>query len=251
MGFNLVIKAAWAKVIGKSHAATKTPCQDAVHSRNLRSRACIALADGAGSRKYSRTGANAIVKESCRIFINHFDKYYSDITNESTSTPNEIVEHFQKTIGRRADKRNRSSDDYASTLLFFACDKNRYIAGHIGDGAIIARFDNNLITLSSPENGEYVNSTFFITDESAAKHLRLYAGEFDTSCGVVLMSDGTADSLYDRKSQEAGTGVARLLDIFETLPAKKMKTVFKMNLDKVFSINSSDDCSIASLIVSN
>jgi hypothetical protein len=251
MGFHLMIKAASAKVIGRSHAATKTPCQDAVYSRNLRSRACIALADGAGSKKYSRTGANAIVKESCRIFLNQFDKYYSDITSETIITSNSIVEHFQNILRRRANKRNRLPDDYAATLLFFACDRNKYIAGHIGDGAIIVRFDNKVITLSPPENGEYVNSTYFITDDSASQHLRLYAGEFEASCEVALMSDGTADSLYDCKAHKASIGVVKLLDIFKELPAKKMKTVFKNNLEKVISMNSMDDCSIASLIVIN
>ena len=245
-----MIKAAAAKIAGRSHVSTKTPCQDAVRTRNLRSKVCIALADGAGSKKFSRTGANAVVRLATHQCLEFFDRYHEGILRKKEGLESEIIDDFKAELAARARKRHRPIGDYACTLLFFACVGGRYIAGHIGDGAIFARFGERLVTLSEPENGEYTNTTFFVTDPDASNHLRLYAGHFDGSLDLMLLSDGTAESLLDRSTRQAGAGVSRLMDVFRDLTATQMTRVLKKNLELVLSLKSADDCSIAMTAVS-
>lgn len=245
-----MIKAAAAKVVGRSHVLSGTPCQDAVKTRNLRNKACIALADGAGSKRHSKTGANALVRLASHQCLDSIDRFYTGILESNQTLATEIVGSFKLVLEGKAKKGRRPVSDYACTLLFFACDGNRYIAGHIGDGAIVARFGQHLVTLSEPQNGEYANTTFFITDSDASQRLRLYAGEYDDALGVLLMSDGTAESLYNKSTGQAGSGVSRLLDVFLDLSAVKMRQVLQANLDQVLSQKSVDDCSIAALVSS-
>lgn len=245
-----MIKAAAAKVTGRSHILTGMPCQDAVKTRNLRNRACIALADGAGSKRHSKTGANVLVKLMTHEILDGFDRIYARILESKGTLAEEIVGGSIRVLEEKAKRRHRPLSDYACTLLFFACDGNRYVAGHIGDGAIVGQFGKQLITLSEPQNGEYANTTFFVTDFDAVQRLRLYAGEFGEVLSVMLMSDGTAESLYNKSTGQAGSGVSRLLDMFLDISTAKMRQVLQANLDKVLSQKSADDCSIAALVVS-
>jgi len=246
-----MIKATAAKIIGRSHKLSNTECQDAVKTRNLRSIACIALADGAGSKQSSKIGANSTVQIATHIFIEKFDEFHTGILQRDSRLAKTIIDHCLLPLKEKAVGEKCSLSNYASTFLFFACDNNRYIAGHIGDGAIIARFGNecNLLTLSEPENGEYANTTFFLTDTDAPLHLRLYAGDYEDTLGVCLMSDGTAESLFSKSSGQASVGVSRLLDIFLEVPTVKMKRILQSNLENILSARTGDDCSIAALVV--
>ena len=244
-----MIKTAAAKVVGRSHTHSGKPCQDAFRTRNLGKRACIVLADGAGSKRHSRIGANALVQLVAQFLLDEFDRFYAGILEAQEDVAAEIVTRCKVALEEKAARRHCALSEFASTLLFFACDTGRYIAGHIGDGVIVGRFGDSFVTLSEPENGEYTNATFFVTDSDAIPHLRLYAGEYDDNLGVVLMSDGTAESLYNKATRQAGTGVSRLLDIFLELSSVEMKQVFQENLVQVLSKNSSDDCAIAALVV--
>jgi hypothetical protein len=244
-----MIKAAAATVVGRSHAHSGKPCQDACKTRNLRNKACIVLADGAGSKRHSKDGADALVKLVARLLLDEFDRFYTGILEAHEDVAAEIVTRCKVVLEEKAASRHCTVSEFASTLLFFACDNYRYIAGHIGDGAIVGRFGDHLFTLSEPQNGEYTNATFFVTDLDAIRRLRLYAGEYAHNLGVVLMSDGTAESLYNKATRQAGTGVSRLLDIFLELSAVEMRQVFQENLVQVLSKNSFDDCAIAALVV--
>ena len=50
---------------GRSHVQTNTPCQDKTYFYNNNDSYIIALADGAGSAKFSHFGAEIITKEIC------------------------------------------------------------------------------------------------------------------------------------------------------------------------------------------
>mgnify|MGYP000061130654 CR=1 FL=1 len=243
-----MIKAAAANVVGRSHAQSGKPCQDAFRTRNLGNRACIALADGAGSKRHSRVGANALVKLVAQLLLDEFDRFYTGILEAQENVAAEIITRCKVVLDEKAARRHCPVSEFASTLLFFACDTHRYIAGHIGDGVIVGRFGNRVVTLSEPQNGEYANATFFVTDPDAIRRLRLYTGEYGDNLGVVLMSDGTAESLYNKATRQAGTGVSRMLDVFLELSGFEMKKVFQENLVQVLSKKSFDDCAIAALV---
>jgi hypothetical protein len=188
------------------------------------------------------------VKAVARWSLDEFDQLYDGILEDRLSVSQTLISRFVAVLNARSQRANLALSDFASTLIFFACDRGRYVAGHIGDGAIIAEFDNQQTILSEPDNGEFANVTYFITDPIANQRLRLYAGQYQGNMSALLMTDGVTDSLYDKTTRLAGPGVTRLLQIAREVPAQTMKEVLKINLEKVISVKTADDCSIATLV---
>ena len=159
-----------------------------------------------------------------------------------------ILNHLLIVLRRRARLRHVKLHDLASTLLFVAFKRGRCVAGHIGDGVIFIRDgDGGVTVLSDPANGEFANATYFITDRHARRRLKLFHRTTIDRFDAMLASDGTAESLFDRKNKLAGPAVARLFDWARTLPAGKMQQILHDNLDRNFRLKSTDDCSIAML----
>lgn len=244
-----MIRIAGARQVGRSHLATNASCQDQVVVKSLNGVACIALADGAGSKSRSDTGAKLVCKYTANIVSEKFDFLYEQIQLNSGVAVNTVLTPIVTALQRYIRRKKETIDCLASTLLFVAYKDGRYIAGHIGDGAIGIRVNGVISTLSTPENGEYANTTYFVTDNGAARHFRLYYGEAPLGFGAIIMSDGTAESLFDRSSLSFTSAADKVMEWSDRLPSKKMINVLQMNLEQVFSKKSADDCSIAVLTV--
>lgn len=241
------------RTVGRSHAATLTPCQDFVSVYRSSTMACIALADGAGSRPKSEHGAEAVVREVLRVLSSEFDDFYLRCCSEPNELGKLLHQRLVTALCNEAARQACDVDALASTLLFVAHKDNRFIAGHIGDG-VIAKVDETgtPTTLSFPENGEYANTTVFVTDIKAAAHLRLYCGETKPNfLGFVIMSDGCAESLYDKKLAQPATAIAKLLTWNKDLSRPKIKSILTGNLEGAFSKKSTDDCSLALMSIND
>lgn len=213
--------------------------------------ACIALADGAGSRQRSEIGAEAVVRASLRMLEAQFDEIYGMCGLDKGAAQSHIHQHLMTVLRHVAAMHYCEVNDLASTLLFVAHNRGRFIAGHIGDG-VIAKVDGDgsAQTLSHPENGEYANTTVFVTDSSAKIRLRLFHGELDARvAGFVLMSDGCAESLYNKQSGNPAAAVSKLIAWNATLSRNNINSVLRSNLEQSFSKKSSDDCSLALLSI--
>lgn len=244
-----VIRIAGARQVGRSHRSTLTPCQDQVIVRSIDGAACIALADGAGSKSRSETGAKLACKYTVSIVLEKFDFLYEQIQSNPEVAVETMLTPIVAALHRYIRRKKETIDCLASTLLFVAYKDGRYIAGHVGDGAIGIRVNGVVSTLSTPENGEYANTTYFLTDDGAARHFRVYSGEASPGFGAIVMSDGTAESLFDRSANRLGVAADRMMDWSDRLPTKKMSKVLNLNLEQVFSKKSADDCSIAVMTV--
>ena len=248
-----VIKVASAKVIGRSHVSTDTPCQDAVATIRNHNAVCVALADGAGSKKHSEIGAKIATKQAAKAVLDNFDEIFllanEDATLDSSNAANIVLDPILVALRRRSKSKRESLDSFASTLLFVAHKDGRYVAGHLGDGVIGIKHGAEIKTLSKPENGEFANSTYFVTDESAKKNFRIYAGIADSDFGAILMSDGTAETLYEKSTGLLALAAQRLFEWSEQLSSKRMEEVLFGNLQQVISKKTTDDCSIAMITV--
>lgn len=246
---NSPYKVAFARIAGRTHVASSTPCQDFAGARQSAGMACVALADGAGSRKRSDVGAEAVVKVMLRMLPEQFDALYKMCEEGGTAAQHHILSRLKKTLHRKAAQQSCQVDSFASTLLFAAHKENRFIAGHIGDG-VIACIDaaSSAYTLSLPENGEYANTTVFVTDNKAVDCFRIYHGEAAAApLGFILMSDGCAESLYNKLTRKPAAAVIKLHDWNMALPKKKMQEILEANLEQSFSKKSTDDCALALL----
>lgn len=238
---------AGGKCVGRGHAGSATPCQDAYAMKVIGSVGCIALADGAGSRKYSDRGAQICVDAVSKFVAKQFDTLLRLSESRPALVSEMILQCAVVALRRYVRRKKYGVDDLACTLLFAAYKDGHVLAGHLGDGVICVQDGAEVRVLSLPENGEYVNSTFFVTDKGASSHLRIYQFDVTGSVGLMLMSDGTAESLFNRSTMELAPAVTTMFGWAQKLSAKKLSAVLEQNLAQLFRVKTTDDCSIAIL----
>lgn len=166
-----VWRTAYASVIGTSHAATNTPCQDAgrcevVVSRDGSEILIAAVADGAGSAAHSGEGSRMAV-----------DSYLAEFGNLATEDPAlgnidraivvQWLHNLRDSIRQAAELEGRQFSEYACTFLGAIVTPARAMFVQIGDGAIVVRDvgSDDYSWVFWPQNGEYANTTNFVTQE--------------------------------------------------------------------------------------
>jgi serine/threonine protein phosphatase PrpC len=243
---------ACARIVGRSHRGASTPCQDYVGGRRMPYMAAVALADGAGSRARSEVGAETAVRACLRMLFRHFEDLYATAEEDVSQAASVVHAALLKELEAVALELGCRLDELASTLLFVAHKGGRSLVGHLGDGVVaLVDADSNVMTVSAPDNGEFANATYFLTDPQASLRLRIYAVHHERlPKGYVLMSDGTAESLYSKARRKPADALRSLLDWNATLTRARMKKVLSHNMEHVFSTKTTDDCSLGLLTVS-
>lgn len=246
---NLInIKVTGAAITGRSHLSKGTPCQDYVsHKRFNKTEACIALADGAGSCSMSHFGAQEATQSIIRLFSCKAFRYEIG-KMEDGDLQAVIIDHVINDMSSLASRLSCSLRDLSCTLMFvyvrITCGKSQYIVGHIGDGAVFKYKQGVSSVFSSPESGEFVNETYFVTHPKAKEMIKIQKGTESTSIGFLLMSDGTEHSLLNRKTCEVGNASNVLFKWAYGLPTYRLQNTLIKNLEEVFKLNTTDDCSI-------
>ncbi len=245
-----LIKVVGAAVKGKSHIRKGMPCQDKINIWRAKDKknAGIALSDGAGSSPYSQIGAEYSVNAVIPFVKNHFDGYLNSLYKAKI----EISEYLTNGLKKVANESAIEFDDLACTLLFVVIRRKKnsvkYIAGHIGDGAIFYEQESmNVQVLSEPERGEYANTTVFLTSKNIKSKLRIYSGILKRPTGFMIMSDGAADTLYIRKTKSPNQIYCKqIFNWCKNYSQKRISQALIKNLeDGVFKEVSSDDCSLS------
>lgn len=182
---------------GRSHEKTGQPCQDKACSLETLDMSVSALADGAGSAALSHYGAQAVVKNICFLLKDHFDEFYNE--KDGVKVKQTVLKEANISLARIAAKRGCSIKDLSCTLLFTAVKNDRFIIGHVGDGVIGCLKNGEAVTVSAPSNGEFSNTTCFVTSSSALADFRLYKGNTDGINAFCMMTDGPEAGLYDKR----------------------------------------------------
>ena len=168
-----------ASVTGKSHEKHNIPCQDAQGYKRLSNNQLIfAVADGAGSAKLADLGANIAVKialETLEKQINSVDinvvweDYLKLALNEAlTAIQNESV---TQEIEVR---------ELATTLIIGIATPELVAVAQVGDGAIVVEDKTgNILELTIPASGEYLNETVFLVSSNAIEtaQINLWLGQ--------------------------------------------------------------------------
>ena len=236
-------KMAGATIQGIGHIKSGTPCQDAIYLHSAGDINTISLADGAGSRALSQIGASLATRSIGALIAQRFDELYS---SEPQDTVEIIVQFLQNRLMKKAEHKKMDIKNLSSTFLFVSIhNDNRYIAGHIGDGVIGSVFDNRIDVLSHPDNGEFHNETFFLTLSNAKDKFRVYKGTVPDDCGFIIMSDGTAESLYSRNDENLTATSNKIIKWLDGHTSKDVNKALKRHLKKLFRKKTIDDCSIA------
>lgn len=225
---------------GTYHNRRGLPCQDAIASSYEHGVAVIALADGAGSKRSSQIGAQIAVDKCTAVLTQEFSRL---IDMESQA----IAEYLYHKIIKEFPP-FYPLEEMASTLLFAAVREDQLLAGHVGDGLIAMYLPvEGAAVLSYPHNGAFHNETYFLTDLETMEHmdyLRIYKRDWQQGQGILLMSDGATDSLYDHRTKTLANATQQVFEWLEEQEAQIVSQALQQNIQAVMSRKSHDDISV-------
>ncbi len=189
-----------AKAVGTSHSRLGESCQDNYDVATSPDGEWIAacISDGAGSAKHASIGSMMVSKRIARNLIDCAGRFGNH--NHDARLRAEIALCIV-TIHDELRQRDGDIADYNCTLVAALINRagNGWLI-HIGDGAAVGGkcivkpdIEKSAeawteVVFSKPENGEYSNETYFITEPTWTDHLRITS--FFGKDWLVLMSDG-------------------------------------------------------------
>ena len=215
---------------GRSHANEGKPRDDhfVLHHSNDNDWYIIAVADGAGSAKYSREGS----KIACEVSVGHCkealaeshefekaiqmfaedkdstdarklvgDKIYAIVGNAALKAHNAIKKEAERKEGAKMK-------DFATTLLLAICKRFEFgwaVASFwVGDGAMcVYNAENHTADmLGMPDEGEFAGQTRFLTmpeifSDSKSFYQRLRFKIYPDFTAMLLMTDGVSDPKFE------------------------------------------------------
>jgi serine/threonine protein phosphatase PrpC len=228
---------------GRSHIHAAIPCQDKTHACAINCVQVIALADGAGSAALSHVGADMVVNAACEYITENFEDLIN--TSDGANVKKLLLSHLLDRLRTLSHEQECEISALASTLLVAAVKGAQFMIAHVGDGVIGFLKNDSIKVASTPENGEYTNTTTFVTSKDALMAMKLYKGELNGITGFVLMSDGTAESFYNKRVNTLAPALKKIMHWNVILPSEIMQAMLKRSFEMIISQKTSDDCSIA------
>lgn len=228
--------------IGASHVQEGIVCQDKTFALTQNGVSAFALADGAGSARLSHFGAQTVTETVCALLCGSFEELYA--MPSPVEAKKRILECLLEALKQTAAEHGCGLPELASTLLAVAVCGDRYMMMHVGDGVIGYVKDGELRVASAPSNGEFANTTTFVTSGGALQDMRIRKGESAAIKGFVLMSDGSEASLFSKKQQHLAPVLLRLICRLSITSAEYLTPKIQKSLDDVVSSKTRDDCSL-------
>jgi hypothetical protein len=171
-----------ARATGTAHVDSGLPCQDAFAYTALSADlVAIAVADGAGSARFSEAGARLSVDRAIRYLRNVCDLVGNDPFDWAAA----VRAAFDASRGAILDtSRSRGVDprQFATTLQIVLLGSGAYCYGRIGDGCGVGRCAGALIPLAPAPDNVFANETTFLT--SAGAEPAIYFGDRLSDCAV-------------------------------------------------------------------
>jgi hypothetical protein len=186
-----------ASATGKDHFDTGLPCQDAFAYRLIGTALVALVCDGAGSARRSELGAAACAQQMADRIAARLESGVApsaldlDAIAADTGAVRAMIESL-------AIENGLELRDLACTLVGAVLDAAGGYLFHIGDGLGIVEISGGPPAISSPQNGEYANETWFITGDDWRDNLKVIPVPAGSNC-VVLMSDGAMPFVMNRE----------------------------------------------------
>ncbi len=180
-----------ASVRGTSHERVGVPCQDAALIEVVDTPSgpvLIAFAsDGAGSALRAELGSET----TCAALggeVRDYLRCAGLVENITRDVVDEWCLGVQRSLTGVAAECDAPLRDFACTLLAVVADQERAVFLQLGDGAIVIGTPGEYEPVFWPQNGEYANTTYFITEPEALGRLQYVVR--DAPLEIALFSDG-------------------------------------------------------------
>lgn len=231
-----------AVVTGRGHLLRQMPGQDRTFTLTRNGVTAAALADGAGSAALSHEGAEQAVRAACEVLCSQFEVFSGPAT--AFEMRRTVLQAVQKAVCRRAEELGTCPAALACTLMAVAVKGDQYLVFHVGDGVIGYQKEGVVQVASRPWNGEYANTTTFVTSLDALVKSRVLRGRQPGLEGFVLMSDGCEAALYHKGKERLAPLVGRLFQRAELLAPKVSAGQLQAVVGEVIARRTQDDCSL-------
>ena len=201
-------KYGFASVAGTSHLKAALPCQDASRAetfpdQNGHEILIAAASDGAGSAAHAQLGSMF----AAEFFVAGVKAHLVNggcLESLTQSFIESWIKAFQQTAyGWSGD--GGTIQEFACTLLAAVIGNEQALYVHLGDGAIVeSRRDetDHFRCVSWPQQGEYANTTHFLTDADADEKMIVELKSYAVD-EVALFTDGLQNLVLDYRTQSA------------------------------------------------
>ena len=193
---------AWAAAVaGRTHRVGHRRCQDHCRYRLMRRPSCAigVVADGAGSAKHGRAGAKltcvALLASARQLIL--ANPHPASIDRDQVC---EMLRQARNLIASRAHR--RPVRDYATTVAVAILGRDGCLFVQIGDSVIVAGDRGDYAPVFWPENGEFVNTTSFLTENNFEEHVR-FESRPAPAAEVALFTDGLSPIALNLREQTA------------------------------------------------
>lgn len=166
-----------ASVVGTSHAANSTPCQDAHDAKVIDDVAgnawlVLTVADGAGSAAYGGDGAALACEQAVAEIASVLESGSTDalLVDDTVAA---VLSAVRARIFREAQLFDRDVRSYACTFLAAIVGDRVASFFQCGDGAIVASSNGSQGVVFWPSEGEYANMTHFLTDDAWLQNVQI------------------------------------------------------------------------------
>ncbi len=187
--------------IGSSHIRANRECED--YGGSVACLTCagesalLFVADGAGSASNAKFGSKFV----CDSFVAHFAVPMASQTYKPISEVEARlwVRHVRDSLLAQAEIMNCRLEDFATTFLGCILTSEASLLIQIGDGAIVlSEMDSpgEFNVYEWPDQGEYANSTTFVTSDDALEKLKVVNYGLPLK-HVALFTDGLQRLLLD------------------------------------------------------
>jgi Protein phosphatase 2C len=194
-----------ASATGQRNLEQGAAGQDASHYTVTGDVLVAIVCDGAGSVPEGRTGSHFIAcslaeQLSSTLHAGSLSGLPSEGSAPLEAAIQSAVEAVRTRLADLAASRQLALHDFSCTLVGCVVSPGGGCFFQIGDGFAIAQGAAGDSVLSQPENGEFADETYFVTDEDWKNHLRLTPLPApERGCVIGLLSDGTAPFAVNRE----------------------------------------------------
>jgi hypothetical protein len=187
---------------GSSHAKDGRECQDfslATKVSTANDEVLIAAcADGAGSASLSSVGAELACGRAIEIIAEALQNGLAP-SNIDRETFAEWFRCVHGALRAKAESLGVAARELACTLLIVIAASDTTACAQVGDGAIVIPDNEIYSVVFWPDNGEYANTTYFLTDPAFETHLM--ARMLGRVSAIAVMTDGLQRLALDFSAQ--------------------------------------------------
>lgn len=187
---------------GPSHVREGLPCQDHSHVADLPEweLALLVCSDGAGSASRSEVGSEI----ACRTLadeVTNFAQRGGRVEDVTRETAVEWLEAVRGKLETQAAALGLEVRQLACTVVAALLGREDAVFLQVGDGAVVVAASGSPQVVFWPDQGEYANTTFFVTGPDAVARLKLLHLK-DLVTDVALFTDGLQSIALRYQSKE-------------------------------------------------